>query len=461
MIAFLLGIIFLTQGVPPLSTDSGTITGIVKTASGEPASGIRVTAMARPESLVDAASAASFAGLAETDDDGRYRLENIPPGQYYVAAGRVDLPTYFPGTLEMLKGSPVSITSKAVVSNINFTMDDASVRAPGSDLSSVTGSVAGLTMPVQVRMEGDVKQPVFADGHSVLIRFTRVQDQSRSEMVLTDSIQNFSIPSPLPGMEYRVTVENLPKGYILKSMIQDGVDLLNNSLKLTAKNFAQSVVSMTGAVLPGAYVMPFRSNAGVPMTPLEITLAAVSTSGQTEQGVRVTGRATSAGTWYLSISGISGILFADGSFEFRGVPPGRHVILLQDKPDSPSRILAASVVVGTRDLDGVLADDTRVLPSEVQFPTSTPSPGSIPLAWIHGRVTDDASKEPVFGGSVTLAGKIKVTFPIDSQGQFEIPRLLPGSYDLTIDGFQHTSIRQNLIVGDDDVQLNVSARASN
>src|SRR6185295_11423940 len=180
------------------------------------------------------------------------------------------------------------------------------------------------------------------------------------------------------------------------------------------------------------------------------------------KGVRVTGRAASVGNWYLNLSGTSGILFADGSFEFRGVAPGRHVILLQDKPDSPARILAASVVVGNKDVEDVLTDDTRILPSVIRFPASTPPPGtSIPLAWLRGRVTDDTSKDPVFGGLVTIAGKTKATFPIDSEGQFEIPRLLPGSYELTIDGFQHASIHQNVIVGDDDVQINVSARATN
>jgi hypothetical protein len=74
-------------------------------------------------------------------------------------------------------------------------------------------------------MEGNSKQPVFADGKSVLLRFTRTTDQNRAEMALNDSIQNFSIPNPMPGFEYRVTVENLPRGYVVKSMLHDGINL--------------------------------------------------------------------------------------------------------------------------------------------------------------------------------------------------------------------------------------------
>jgi hypothetical protein len=118
-------------------------------------------------------------------------------------------------------------------------------------------------------------------------------------------------------------------------------------------------------------------------------------------------------------------------------------------------------MVGDRDLEDVLADDTSVLPTEVRFPVSAPAPGPIPLAWSHGRLDDDTSKDPVFGGVVTLRGKTKATFQIDSEGLFEIPRLLPGTYDLTIEGFQHASIHQDLLVGDEDVQLRVSAHASN
>ena len=56
------------------------------------------------------------------------------------------------------------------------------------------------------------------------------------------------------------------------------------------------------------------------MTPLEITIATVPQSGQTDSGVRVSGRAASAGSWYPSIPANRNS-FADGSFEFRGVSP--------------------------------------------------------------------------------------------------------------------------------------------
>jgi hypothetical protein len=406
---------------------------------------------------LDATTEVSTSSLTQTDEQGRYRLENIPPGSYVIAAGRVALPTYYPGTLDMSKGSTVSISASAVVANINITMDDASIRPP--DSATDVSDVAGLTLPVQVRMEGDAKQPVFADGRSVMVRFTRTRDGAIFESPLNASILNLPVPNSLPGYEYRITIENLPGGFAVKSMLQDGVNLLNNTLKVTAKNFVQAEIPVYGAALPGAMLDKVRIayGAGGPMIPMEITLAGAVANPAA--GVRVRGKVPFRGTWEVALEGSSAVLFADGSFECRGVSPGRHVVLLQDQLVSPVRVLAASIVVGEKDLNDVIVDDIAVMPKELQFPGRTPPPGTvIPLASIRGRVSDDSTKNPVLGGLVTLSGANRATFPIDSEGLFNIPGLLPGTYDLNVEGSRHAALRQTVLVGDEDVNLNVSVR---
>src|SRR4029079_19432793 len=94
MFALILSLLLAAQGATRLPADTGTITGVIKTASGTPASGVRVTAQARPEGPADVLSSASFASLAETDQNGRYRLDNVPPGNYYIAAGRMGSQTF-------------------------------------------------------------------------------------------------------------------------------------------------------------------------------------------------------------------------------------------------------------------------------------------------------------------------------------------------------------------------------
>jgi Spy/CpxP family protein refolding chaperone len=71
-----------------------------------------------------------MASLTTTDNLGRYRLEGVPPGRYYVAAGRVDLPTFYPGTLDMNLGTAVSISSAATVTDIDFIIQNTSATVP-------------------------------------------------------------------------------------------------------------------------------------------------------------------------------------------------------------------------------------------------------------------------------------------------------------------------------------------
>jgi hypothetical protein len=84
MMAVLLTLsIWTAQGIPVLPNQSGTVTGVLRTAAGSPAAGVRVSALSKPEEITELAVSSSLAGIAETDASGRFRLESIPPGRYY------------------------------------------------------------------------------------------------------------------------------------------------------------------------------------------------------------------------------------------------------------------------------------------------------------------------------------------------------------------------------------------
>lgn len=118
LIAALLAPAFGQLGLSP--SQMGAVTGRL-TRNGKPAAGVRVTAMAIPEPGVRVSDAASFASIALTDSDGRYRLENIPPGRYYVTAGFLDIPTYYPGVASIDSAKAVIVEAGATAGLIDFT----------------------------------------------------------------------------------------------------------------------------------------------------------------------------------------------------------------------------------------------------------------------------------------------------------------------------------------------------
>ena len=123
----------------------GTVIGVVRIHTGNPAAGIRVTAT---RADVTGTTLRPVTNVATTDESGRFRIENLPPGNYYLAAGRSDLPTYFPGTLEIAKGTIISVRSAAILSDINFAVREVSIPLTTPPLWQEPGNIALILAPV-------------------------------------------------------------------------------------------------------------------------------------------------------------------------------------------------------------------------------------------------------------------------------------------------------------------------
>jgi len=432
VIAFLLTLL-MAQGIPTLQGESGTVSGVVRTSAGTPAAGVRVSAMVPPDAGVDAAFAASFSALAQTDDEGRYRLEGIPVGRYYIVAGRVDLPTFYPGTGDMMQARIFSIAPGGALSGIDFVMMDTSVRSAATS-DPYLGMISGppsVTIQVNVAVEGGAKFPVSAFGAFTGIRFT---DQFLGSQVTQLLRNSFSVGLSGSTPEYRVRIENLPDGYIVKSMTYGTTDVLNNSLK-------------------------FPPTAGPNSSGLNITLATVPLPAG--PGVRVTGRAKDNVPRAIFLSGTSGTLYSDGTFEFRGVLPGRHSIAALGTSTLSS--LGASIVVGDRDLDGVDLGPSAVLPLDVNSPkepgpVGVLTPGTVlPLASFRGRLIEETTGKPIEEGTMKLIGRDTVVATVGPGGQFEFARLLPGTYNVEVRIFGHANVLQPIVIGNDDVREDVKA----
>ena len=75
---------------------------------------------------------------------------------------------------------------------------------------------------------------------------------------------------------------------------------------------------------------------------------------------------------------------------------------------------------------------------------------------IHGRIIDADSREPFNAGKAYLNGDYAAGFSLDDDGRFEIPKLLPGTYDLEIFIFAVGSVKRTVAIDGEDVSLDLS-----
>jgi hypothetical protein len=408
-----------------------------------------VGAVAQPDNLNDVASGRAMAGIAQTDSAGRFRLENIPPGRYYIAAGRLDQQTYYPGALDMARATAILITKGGVVSDIDFVMRDAS--------DTVYVQTDSVTIPLRVRVEGDGKAPVFSSAGFAMVRVTRSTDGVRTDYPLIASgITVYRTAAPVTSVN--ILTENLPPGYAVTSIRYGPVDLQKNPLSVPIEDFRTRATGFSSVNTPFGAFSPISSGAmATSPTGIDITLS--QQRRPAGPGVRVSGTIKGAEGRSIYISGKPGTLYADGSFELQEVPPGRHLLATLDNPTT-SRPLGAVITVGDRDVEGVELTEISLLPSDSRSapvrPVLAPPKSASALPSLHGRVVDEMTQEPFNAGSVTLKGDTVADFKLDDAGRFEIPRLLPGVYELLVNVYAVGSINRKVEIDSDDVTLDLS-----
>jgi len=299
----------MTPQFGPVSV--GSVSGQLSSKNGQSVSGIRISAMAVPEPGVPVTSGSTLVSLVLTDSAGRYRLENVPVGRYYIAAGLVDQPTYYPGVSSPTGATVVSVTASSPLTGINFEMvvpvglsvRGKVIRPQGAPINgiqrvSIFGGVAG-TLSALIAADGSFEitnvrpgqyslsvsaapltlaQPVtftvtdkaVTGIEAVMLQTVLITgsvtvegDGLRPRLQLTLSSFNGGVNSPymsmlpdgtfrtvVPEGEYRLSWSNLPAGYFLKSISMGSEDLLAQPLKVQVNTSAQPINILLGVVSP-------------------------------------------------------------------------------------------------------------------------------------------------------------------------------------------------------------------
>jgi TonB family protein len=112
---FIVSLVVLAAAQVQPQIAPSVLTGRLTSLQGDPVAGVRVVA------LVTAYPRLDMPSQAETDNNGRFRLENVPPGEYFIVADPFNSPSYYPGTGNRDDSRPVAVTPGAAISGIDFT----------------------------------------------------------------------------------------------------------------------------------------------------------------------------------------------------------------------------------------------------------------------------------------------------------------------------------------------------
>lgn len=459
MTSLLLSFILWAQGIPVQPTQGGTITGVLRDSAGRPAAGIRVSAVARPDSIEEVIGGASaMSSIAETDVQGRYALENVPPGRYFVAAGILNVPTYYPGTQAMAEGKIVTVTAGGTVAGIDFAIKDSS----GGRIIGTGGGIAigGFAIPLDIRVETGAKMPIFGGGKVTGVRAVPVGGGS----AITATVMDPSLPLQPTTAEYRVTMEGLPDAYAVKSMTYGNTVITDGILRLGAAPAVPVVPAVPAGISTAAGFLAYLNaigHGGALQAPIPQTLSVLlmRTAVPAIPGVRVTGEFTPTIRGAF-LSGASAAIYLDHSYEFVGVQPGRHALTAFGS--NANTAFAASIIIGDQDINGIELEETSALPLNTRTPTppgpaGNRAPGRVPLAAVRGKIVDAETGEPLTQGDVFLVGDYWLGHPLNSDGTFEFGKLLPGKYEIEVKAVGYPTFRREFAIDEQDMELQVKS----
>jgi len=234
MILSLLLSISLMPGVA--LAEVGAVTGTLRGPDGSPAAQVRVGVMAMPQAgRGRPAGAGTLVSQVATDVNGRFQLEDVPPGRYYIVAGRLETPTFYPGVRDMGSAKLIQVVAKATVRDIDFVMSGTSVVPTAASVVSatplpgvrVTGRIvlknSGAQMPPNITLQ---IFPVAGGSPPVLAAATGNPIAVPQANVTIPIDPDGRFRADLVAADQHLSVVGLPPGYSLVSMTSGKTNLL-------------------------------------------------------------------------------------------------------------------------------------------------------------------------------------------------------------------------------------------
>jgi hypothetical protein len=319
MLSLALAIALLTQGGTPQG--SGAVTGRLHFTGTTGSPIVRVAAI--PAETGVPAADSILIGIAASDASGNFRLEDVPPGRYYILAGLLAAPTYYPGVTRISDARVVTVTAGSVLTGVDFALQNSA-----TEFVSANGRLLTRIQGVVLTNNGKAIPPL-------LSVFAQQSNGGSSLGIRLDG--RFQLQ--LARGEYTVGLTNVSARYAVESISYGSVDLLNAPLKIdgstpatiriTLKEVdARPVFKVSGRLISTYDSYWLRR----PMIRLRPDVDP-HTSGPYPEGL------------------IDLPMAADGTFEIADVAPGRYLLIPLVLP--VAGVQATPITVEDRDLKDV------------------------------------------------------------------------------------------------------------
>ncbi len=167
MMAIALTLILFLQAAP--AVQPGVAAGQLRAPDGAPAIGVWVAAVPLPANNAVPADGPQYYSppvpVSETltDNQGRYRLANIPPGRYHIIAGVIGDGTYYPAANSPAGATLITVASGLTTANLDFRLLKPFGRKFGGHVKPATSGAQIVTL-VGGKLDDVLQVPVKPDG---------------------------------------------------------------------------------------------------------------------------------------------------------------------------------------------------------------------------------------------------------------------------------------------------------
>jgi hypothetical protein len=234
----------------PQQAGTGAVTGQIRLISRAAAMGVRVSVMTVTDS-VESNEVTVLDRITQTDRQGRYRLENVPPGRYFIVAGDLSAPTYYPGTSLLKDARIVTIAAGSIVDAIDFQilrLPVAPVMIPSRVPEFISGKVVlegGRPLPLLLPLY------VFAGANKTFIGPDGVRVRGGGTFGAVPVERNGAFRLSLEDGEYAISLitslgdpPGQDDGYYVKSIVSGASDLMTDKLKIVARKASPITITL-------------------------------------------------------------------------------------------------------------------------------------------------------------------------------------------------------------------------